>query len=109
MDRNWNYILNGHDPVPEPDIHKWGRWLSKANRVVAKTQIGDAEISTVFLGTDHNWLGHPPPILFETMVFGLPYAHEPCIRYATWDEAEAGHSEMVERVRRMYETHDVEL
>lgn len=53
-------------------------------------------VSTVFLGLDHQY-GDGPPLLFETMVFGGPLDHE-MNRYSTWNEAEKGHQEMVERV-----------
>lgn len=55
-------------------------------------------VSTVFLGLDHSFRDHGPPILFETLVFNGPLRDE-MERYATWDEADAGHKAMVERVR----------
>ena len=92
------YILRDKTPVPEPDLLAWGRWLEKGDRIVAKTEVGDTKISTVFLGLDHSFSGDGPPILFETMVFGVPLDGE-MNRYATWDEAEKGHAVMVERVK----------
>jgi len=41
-------------------------------------------------------------VLFETMVFGGKLDQEQ-ERYCTYDEAEAGHKTMVERVRRSFE------
>jgi len=56
-------------------------------------------VSTIFLGLDHRpWGAHGPPILFETMVFGGPLDQEQ-ERYGTWEEAAAGHTAMVARVR----------
>ena len=46
-------------------------------------------VSTVFLGLDHAFDGGTP-LLFETMIFGGEH-DEYQERYATWDEAEAGH------------------
>lgn len=90
------YILDGHKAVQvAPDT--WGRWLEKNDRVVAKTTIGESRVSTVFLGLDHRF-GEGPPQIFETLVFGGPLADE-MERYATWEEAEAGHQRMVERVK----------
>jgi hypothetical protein len=89
------YILDGHTPVPA-DLMTWAAWFEKAERHVAKTNIGDVFVSTVFLGLDHNW-GRGPPILFETMVFKGPLDGEQ-ERYVTWEEAEAGHAAMVKRV-----------
>lgn len=110
-----NYILDdNHNPVPEPDILKWAQWIETAERHVALTELGELKVSTVFLGLDHNW-SDGAPILFETLVFeysedalgptpkGYPdwisCDDYPMRRYATWDEAQAGHDETVELVR----------
>ena len=71
------YILKNGKPVLEPDVIKWATWFETSNksRIVAKTYLerGDheIEISTVFLGLDHQF-GKGPPLLYETMVFGGP-------------------------------------
>lgn len=52
-------------------------------------------ISTVWLGLDHNYSMHGPPIIFETMIFGGPLSNE-CTRYATEEQAQAGHRRTVE-------------
>lgn len=92
------YILDGHVPVACSDAMEWGKFMGgKDNRRVAFTEIGDVRVSTVFLGIDHAW-GGGPPVLFETMVFGGPLGDEQD-RYCTWEDAEAGHAAMVERVR----------
>ena len=67
------------------------------SRRVAMTEICGAQISTVFLGINHNF-GDGPPLLFESLIFGSPHDGEQR-RYSTWDEAEKGHIEMVEMVR----------
>lgn len=85
------YILEGRTPVLCDDIMKWGAQFEDIkSRRVAETTIGDARISTVFLGLDHNW-GGGPPLLFETMIFGGEHDGY-CERYSTWDEAERGHA-----------------
>jgi hypothetical protein len=90
------YILDGKRPA-RVDTLTWARWFEDAdNRRVAEDTIGEARVSTVFLGLDHGY--HGTPILFETMVFGGPFDGEQ-ERYATYDEAEAGHAAMVARVR----------
>ena len=93
------YILVNGVPTPEPDLDKWASWFEKIGegRRVAKTVVGNVEVSTVFLGLDHNF-GEGPPILYETMVFGGPLDHEED-RYSTAEEAKKGHEAMVERVR----------
>ena len=93
------YILKGHEIVETDDITEWSKHFENINeRIVAKTKIGDVEISTVFLGIDHSF-GGKTPIVFETMVFGGKLDQEQ-ERYATYDEAMKGHEEMVKRVKR---------
>lgn len=90
-----HYILNGHEPVP-CDVMTWARAFESSNRIVAKTTVGEARVSTVFLGLDHGF-GHGPPLLFETMIFGGPHDQyqERC---STWDEALAEHAKAVKLV-----------
>jgi hypothetical protein len=73
------YILNGHEPVEEPDLLTWARWIETADRHVRDTFRDDVRVSTVFLGLDMNVFGGPPD-LFETMVFVNGCA-EDCDRY----------------------------
>lgn len=108
------YKLIGRLPVPVRDVIEWARWFQTAERIVFKTDVGPLHVSTIFLGLDHNWSSNPesPPILFETMVFG---GEEPRIimgrdmgdfresyqeRYASWDEAQAGHARAIEWARQ---------
>lgn len=92
------YILDAEgNPVAEPDLMAWARWLETADRHVAKDAIGEVSISTVFLGLDHSF-GSGAPVLFESMVFGGPLDQEQ-ERYCTRDEALAGHAALLARVR----------
>jgi len=91
------YILEGKEPVEAPDLMAWARWFETADRHVAQTEVGEANVSTVFLGLDHSF-GSGPPLLFETMVFGGD-SDDTQERYPTWEEAEAGHAAVVERVK----------
>ena len=93
-----NYVLDGKVPVPCDDILKWARRFEAADRTVAKTDIGGLHVSTVFLGIDHGFSAGPP-ILFETMVFGLPDDEERMKRYETWEQAEQGHAEIVKEIQ----------
>lgn len=111
-ERPYMYMLggsDGHQLVPTTDSVEWGRWLRKAKYKqptdkhgflgpcrVGSTEVGEAWVSTVFLGLDHGW-APGPPVLFETMVFGGPFNEEQD-RYCTWDEAVVGHAEMVKRI-----------
>lgn len=87
------YILKDKKPYPETDVLKWAQWFQSADRIVAKTFILDKiVVSTVFLGTDHNF-GMGKPLLFETMVFEKYENFQQ--RYSTWEEAEEGHKAVV--------------
>ena len=94
-----HYILDGHKPV-KCDLMTWGRWFEKADkaRIVKQEKTGDVEVSTVFIGIDHQW-GKGPPLLFETMIFGGPHDQYQ-ERYSTWEEAELGHALAVERAQK---------
>lgn len=90
-------LLNDHSVQIEPDLKKWGKWMESADRHVAKTDLGEVWISTVFLGIDHGF-GEKLPVLFETMIFGGVRDQEQW-RYTTWDEAVAGHEKAVRLVK----------
>lgn len=99
---HYTYILDGRIPVPEPDMEKFGRWMwcdaAITYRCVNRTNVKKDIVSTVFIGSNHNF-EEGPPILFETKVFGGAL-HDETKRYATWKEAELGHINMVKRVSR---------
>ena len=76
------------------DMERWVRLMEDPGyKVIAKTVVGDAEVSTVWLGLDHSF-GGSVPIIFETMIFGGAL-DENQWRYATEDEARQGHAEKV--------------
>lgn len=95
-----------HNLVPTQDPIVWGRFFEDFNkRKVAYDELKKVRISTVFLGTDHNFGAYGPPLVFETMVFPMndkrrPFRALDMDRYATWSEAVAGHADMVARWRR---------
>lgn len=92
------YILDANGNIKEePDIERWGKWFEVGERVIDKTTVGDAEVSTVFLGLDHSFNGGVP-ILFETMIFGGKHdSYQE--RYATKELAQKGHDTIVEKLR----------
>jgi len=97
------YILDGHDPVEEPDVFKWCAWFERTDRHVAKTRVNGVYISTIFLGLDHQF-GNGAPLLFETMTFaedGAPIGFDQtiCERCSTWEQAEAQHERVCAMVR----------
>lgn len=80
-----------------------GEWCRRfqdfAYRRIAEDWIGEIRISTIWLGTDHSF-GCGPPLIFETMIFGGPEAIDGEMwRYATEEEARAGHARAVELVK----------
>lgn len=88
------YILVDGKPVPEPDLLKWARSFER--RWQLKSEVGEVQVSTVFLGLDHSFSGGTP-ILFETMIFGGD-VDEYQVRYATMEEAVEGHKVAVDMV-----------
>lgn len=90
-----NFILVNGEPVHEPDTLKWAQWFEAApERVLKQEWVGDARVSTVFLGIDHNFMGGYEPILWETMIFGGEHdGYQE--RYSSRQEAEQGHVEAV--------------
>jgi len=93
------YILEGHKAVRCDSLFEWAKWYETADRHVAKTDISDeVNVSTVFLGLNHNY-GDGEPILFETMVFGGKHDEE-MERYSTWEEAEEGHKRWVDKFKQ---------
>ena len=110
------YILDdANNPIPV-SLTTWSTWFGRfPNRRVALTQVGDFQISTVFLGINHRFCAGPglPPLVFESMVFdhseegtqyiamatGLHpfYEDREQLRYCTWDEAMKGHQDLVEK------------
>lgn len=76
----------------------WAEILKGPDRVVRQDELGEVRVSTVFLGIDHNFWGHGPPLIFETMVFGGP-SDQYQQRYSTEAAALAGHDQVVSAVR----------
>jgi len=96
-----------YDPQGRPitDILKWAKLFNDRKLEddrwwrVDKTQVGDVEVSTVWLGLDHNYYDDGPPLIFESMVFGGEY-DDYMDRYSTWEQAQAGHDRIVAALRK---------
>jgi hypothetical protein len=94
------YILDGRDPIPCGDVVTRARWFETSGRHVAKDDLGEMHVSTVFLGLDRSF-GDGPPLLFETMIFGGPFDWDKYQeRCSTWEEAEAQHAKAVAVARQ---------
>jgi hypothetical protein len=73
-DKPFLYVLNGEDPVATNDVLVWCDWFEKADRIVDRTQIGDACVLTTFTGRDRAWiLEGDERFLWETTIFGGPH------------------------------------
>jgi hypothetical protein len=83
------YLLEDRKAVPT-DVRTWARFFESGDRIVAKSQLGDVRVSTVFLGLDHRFDDEGPPLIFETMIFGGHHADYQT-RCSTWEEAEEMH------------------
>lgn len=97
------YILDGHTPVPVEDVTTWLRFFAQSTSLeVAATDLtASVAVSTVFVGLDLGD-GSEPPLVFESLVCGLPEGHPlhlRCARSASWEAAEAGHVALVAQVR----------
>lgn len=103
--RPHHWILDGHTPVPAPDLMTWARWFETAHRHVADTEVespdGPVRVSTVCLGLDHSFSPDGPPLLFETLVFFHGGETGDMDRYSSWNDAEAGHARILAAVREL--------
>jgi hypothetical protein len=99
MNRNL-YVLDGREPRRARSVLDWMKWFACTDRTIAHTLIDGIELSTVFIGIDHEFSPHGEryrgqPMLFETAVFMTSRVVR-AVRYPTWDEAIAGHCLFVE-------------
>lgn len=108
--RHDHYVLGPNNVAIPCGLGTWVIWFeherNKHRRgepthfVVRQEDVGEYEVSTVFLGLDHSF-GLGPRLLFETMVFPKhgQSGHEWMDRYPTWDAAAKGHADVVARLR----------
>jgi hypothetical protein len=99
------YVLDEHgEPCPEDDLEKWGKWfMTDERRVVRRNtfeRVGkEITVSTVFLGSDHNFGACGAPVLWELMVFGLDDDDEIQERFTSREAAIAEHERLLEALR----------
>jgi hypothetical protein len=100
------YILDGKMAVRCYSLMDRAVWCKAHDKHIADDTVADIRISTIFLGLDHNFGDRGDPLLFETMVF-LPDGDSVSqVRYFTYGEAEAGHKELVELVKKQVDATD---
>jgi hypothetical protein len=94
------YVLNEDgSPVPEPDVVQWSEWHTTHVTTLAWDEIGDALVSTIFLGIDMRprFTSDGAPVLWESVIIGGK--HEGTMqRYTSRDAALHGHQLMIARV-----------
>ena len=87
----------------ETDVEPDGSYGPRSYLRVGEDEVGEARVSTVWLGMDHGF-GYKPdgrdyrPVIFETMIFGGKY-DDYMMRYCTEAEAIKGHAEAVADLR----------
>ena len=92
------YVLDDDDtPVQATDYLAWARFKAEqGHRLrVDRTHLAEIEVSTVFLAQDHSFGGGALPILYETAVFKRGTFVGIFGRYATRDDAQVGHDQVV--------------
>jgi hypothetical protein len=78
-------------------IFEWAELFAQwPERRVSQTDVGDIEVSTVWLGLDYSF-GMGVPLIYETMVFGGDLDGDSW-RWPNRDAALAGHDQIVETV-----------
>lgn len=97
MSKYWTLRGKKAVPVKNDDVMVWAKKFNTMDRTVANTKLGGVEVSTVFLGLNHQFLPTGKPLIFETIIFGGPLDQD-CERYSTWEESEEGHKAMVAKV-----------
>lgn len=101
-------------------MHQWGALHDEEDYIrVGLDEIGPYVVSTVWIGLDHSFTEHGPPIIFETLVFTSSAWHDTTDRddpdheslseidgkrYSTLQEAQEGHEETVLLVRATLDT-----
>lgn len=118
-DFNGRYILDeAGNVMPCPSLLEWAAWFETAGekRRLARDQVGDYTVSTVFLGLDYGMPSqatndplHYQPVLWETAVFDLIHGLREVVRYRNREAALAGHAVMIMLYREHVESEQAEL
>lgn len=91
------YILNeNNEPIRCDNLIVWGEWFQNVDRSIDSTKKDGVQVSTVFLGLDHQF-NDGPPLLFETLVFDGDHDGW-CERSSTWDQAVETHKQVCRMV-----------
>jgi hypothetical protein len=99
------FILRDDEVFEEPDHPSWKEWYEscyEAIECIDRTELTHGIVSTHFLAVDMTLARDAAPQLFETRVTGGWLADQRQ-RYATLEEARAGHQAWVARVLEVEE------
>jgi hypothetical protein len=88
-------LLVGLMPMWVVEILARACWCAPAACTVEQTSVGAVTVSTVFCGLDDDWNLAGSPLVFQTFVVGREQPIGALARYGTWNEAAAGHAQIV--------------
>lgn len=102
------YTLDEDKKPVLTDMLEAADWLEKERKKpvgeslwkIGEDSVGEASVSTVFLGLDHGFSESGPPLLFETMIFGKTSYEHYQERSYTWDDALRAHAEALDLLQR---------
>jgi len=103
---NW-YILKNKIPVKCNDLNELSTFNSSTEKIIKKSYIEDCELSTVFLGLDHNFSNSGKPVLFETIFFYKTIASDSILllyRYCHYHTALNNHNRLWKIIEYMFNT-----
>ena len=100
--RSLFYYLNDDNSTRECDVMEWCHQLEEMNKY-SKHHLGFDEVkgylvSTIWIGSNMNYSGVGPPLIFETLIFNDKDSMY-CEKYSTWDEAIDGHERAIQWVK----------
>lgn len=99
------YKLDKDKNVVPSSLEEWATFIENElpsnYRQVGRDIVNGKVISTIFIGLCHNYIPHSGiPIVFETMIFDESQHAIYQKRYSTWKEAEEGHEEAIEWIKK---------
>lgn len=97
------YKLVDGKPVPVENVLEWAEWMEENEEDCILGNFRHLRepirVSTIFIGIDSGL--YSIPMVFETAVFDDREGNDgvSIYRYETWDQAKAGHSQIVESIK----------
>lgn len=87
---NMYYLDEYKNVLPCKSVEEWAKHYEEGDRIIKQEYVGNAYVSTVFLGLDHRYgfKDEPDlPVVFETMVFMENWNGEYQERCCTYEQA----------------------